>query len=336
MRRIGSYWLWIISIGFLIVFPLAFPSAFYINTAIDFLIASLFGVSLNLLVGYTGLLSLGHNAFLGIGSYAMGILLRQTSLGIPMTLVSLMALAAIFGLFMGYFCTRLTKFYFGFLSVALSQVIYFIVIRWTSVTGGYQGLIGGIPTPPIHLFGWSIDIGTRLHLYYFAVFLVCGSFMLCKAIVNSPFGWVLRSIRENPLRAQFVGINARRYQIGVFVISGVFGALAGGLTALNVSGAYPEHADFLKGIDPVFAILIGGMNNFFGPVVGAGVMTFLNIFLSTHTRYLQFFLGVALILIVMLFRVGLLDFLVHRIGIVKGVGNRMRGLICNTGRNEST
>ncbi len=229
MKRIGSYWLWIVAVCFLVLFPLCFHSLFYINNMIDILIGALFGVSLNLLIGYTGLLSLGQNAFFGLGSYTMGVLLRQTSLGIPLTLLSLMFLGAVYAVFMGYFCTKLTKFYFAFLTLAFSQIIYIIIIKWTSLTGGQQGLIGGIPVPLIHLLpGLSVDIGPRLHFYYFTVVLVVGSFILCKAVVNSPFGWVLRSIRENATRAQFVGVNIRRYQIGVFVISGIFTAVAGG------------------------------------------------------------------------------------------------------------
>ena len=336
MKRIGSYWLWILSIGFLILFPLFFPSLSYLNNVIDILIGGLFGVSLNLLIGYTGLLSLGQNAFFGLGSYAMGILLRQTSLGIPMTLVSLMFLAAVFAVFMGYFCTRLTNFYFAFLTLAFSQIIYIIIIKWTTVTGGPQGLIGGIPIPVINLFGWSVDIAPRLHFYYFTVLVVCGSFMLSKAIVNSPFGWVLRSIRENPVRAQFVGVNIRRYQIGIFVISGIFAALSGGLTALNISGAYPDHAEWIKGADPIMMILIGGMKNFFGPVVGAGVMVFLNNFLTSHTSYTSFFLGVIMILIIVFARMGIVDYLFYQTGVFRGVAGRIRRVVCQKLRKGAT
>jgi branched-chain amino acid transport system permease protein len=328
MKRIGSYWLWILAVCFLVLFPLCFHSLFYINNMIDILIGALFGVSLNLLIGYTGLLSLGQNAFFGLGSYTMGVLLRQTSLGIPLTLLSLMFLGAVYAVFMGYFCTRLTRFYFAFLTLAFSQIVYIIIIKWTSLTGGQQGLIGGIPVPLIHLLpGLSVDIGPRLHFYYFTVVLVVGSFILCKAVVNSPFGWVLRSIRENATRAQFVGINIRRYQIGIFVISGIFTAVAGGLTALNISGAYPDHAEWIKGADPIFMILIGGMKNFFGPVVGAAVMVFLNTFLTSHTRYASFFLGAVMIFIVSSARMGLLDYLFYQKGVFKGASAKIRAMM---------
>jgi branched-chain amino acid transport system permease protein len=321
VKRISSYGVWIVGIGFLVLFPLVFHSLFYINNMIDVLIGALFAVSLNLLIGYSGLLSLGHNAFFGLGSYAMGVLLRQASLGLPLTIVCLMAMAALYALFMGYFCMRLTKFYFGFLTIAFSQVIYIIIIKWTSVTGGLQGLIGGIPVPAINILGLSIDIAaTRLHFYYFVVFVVACSLILCKAVVNSPFGWVLRSIRENAVRAQYVGINIKRYQIAMFVISGMFAAISGGLTALNISGAYPDHAEWIKGADPIFMILIGGMNNFFGPVLGSGVMVFLNTFLTSHTRYASFFLGLTLILIVSFARMGIIDYLAQ-----SGVVMRLKG-----------
>ena len=324
MKRIISYWPWIVSIGFLLVFPLFFPSQFFINNVTEILIGALFGVSLNLLVGYTGLLSLGHNAFLGIGSYTMGVLLREANFGIPATLLSLFLLSGLFALFMGYLSTRLTKFYFAFLTLALSQIIYIIIVRWVPVTGGHQGLIGGIPKPPIQLLAWSIDIGSRLHFYYFTVVLVCASFVLLKAVVDSPFGWVLRCIRENTLRAQFIGINTRRYTVAIFVISGMFGALAGGLTALNINGCYPDHAEWIRGADPIFMILIGGMNNFFGPLLGAGVMVFLSTFLTTYTRYSPFFLGVILVLLVTVVRMGIIDFLVLKKGIWRKAVNQWK------------
>jgi len=329
MRRIGSYSLWIVWIGCLLLFPLVFPSLFYINNMIEILINALFGVSLNLLIGYTGLLSLGHNAFFGLGSYTMGILLRETSLGIPITVFSLFLLSGVYALFMGYLCTRLTRFYFAFLSLALSQIIYIIIVRWVSITGGHQGLIGGIPKPPIHLIGWAIDIGPRLNFYYFTVFLVCGSFILLKAVVDSPFGWVLRCIRESAVRAQFIGINVRRYQVAIFIISGMFGALSGALAALNINGSYPEHAEWLRGADPIFMILIGGMKNFFGPVVGAAAMVFLNTLLTSYTRYSAFFLGVILIVLVSFARMGIVDLLVLKKGIWKEALNwhKMRSFL---------
>lgn len=152
MKRIGSYWPWMAFIGFLLLLPLAFPIPFVINNTVEILIGALFGVSLNLLIGYTGLLSLGHNAFLGLGSYTAAILLREASFGIPATLLGLFLASGLFALFMGYLCTRLTKFYFAFLTLALSQIIYIIIVRWTSVTGGFQGLKGGIPMPAYPVF----------------------------------------------------------------------------------------------------------------------------------------------------------------------------------------
>lgn len=299
-------------IGFLSLFPLVFPSMSYINNTIEILIMALFGMSLHLLIGYAGLLSLGHCAFFAVGSYTTGLLLRETSLSVPFALFTGMVLAGPVGLIMGYFCTRLTGFYFAFLTLAFSQIIYVIVVRWVNLTGGDQGLIGGIPKPPMHFFGWFIDISSRLNFYYFTALLVCGSLILCKIIIDSPFGWVLRCIRENPSRARFIGFNVRRYQVSIFIIAGIFGALAGGLTALNINGAYPEHAYWIRGADPIFMILIGGMKSFAGPIVGAAVLVFLNIFITPHTRYFAFFLGAVLIFFIVFARMGIVDFFVFK------------------------
>lgn len=308
--RTRSNLCWIAFIGFLLLFPVVFSSQAYLNNIIEILILALFGVSLNLLVGYTGLLSLGHCAFFAIGSYSAGILLQRTSLSVPSVFFSGMVLSGIAALVMGYFCTRLTRFYFSFLTLAFSQIIYVIVMKWVSVTGGGQGLIGGIPKPAFHILGWVVDVAPRLNFYYFTVLVTCGSFILCKVIIDSPFGWILRCVRENSLRAQFIGINIRRYQLIIFVVAGIFGALAGGLTALNISGCYPDHAYWMKGADPIFVILIGGMNSFVGPIVGSAVFIFLSTWITPHTRFLGLFLGAILVFISVFARMGIVDFLI--------------------------
>jgi len=121
------------------------------------------------------------------------------------------------------------------------------------------------------------------------VFLVCGSFILLKVVVDSPFGWVFemysRKRRESPIHR----VNVRAYQIAIFMISGMFGALSGGLAALNINGSYPEHAEWMRGARPHLYDLNRGMNSFFGPVVGAAVLVFLYTFLNFYTRYSAFF-----------------------------------------------
>lgn len=273
------------------------------------LINALFGVSLNLLVGYSGLLSLGHCAFFAVGSYTTGILLREASISIPVALMCGSVLAALVALAMGYLCTRLTKFYFAFLTLALSQIVYIVVVRWVSLTGGDQGLIGGIPHPGIRLLGLTVDVSSRLNFYYFTAITVCLSFILCKVIVDSPFGWVLRCIRENQLRTRFIGVNVRKYELGVFTIAGIFGALSGGLAALNINGCYAEHAHWLKGAEPIFMILIGGMKTFAGPIVGAAVLVFLNTIIGAYTRFSALILGAVLIFLVAFARMGIVDFI---------------------------
>jgi branched-chain amino acid transport system permease protein len=310
LKSVRQHLWWIILAGFLLLFPLVYSSPSYLNNATEILINALFAVSLNLLVGYTGLLSLGHCAFFAVGSYTTGLLLREASTSIPLALLGGGLLAAMVAVAMGYLCTRLTKFYFAFLTLALSQIVYVVIVKWVSLTGGDQGLIGGIPHPAIHFLGLTLDISSRLNFYYFTVLLVCGSFILCKVIVDSPFGWLLRCIRENQLRTGFIGVNVRRYQLGIFTIAGIFGAISGGLAALNINGCYAEHAYWLKGADPVFMILIGGIKTFVGPIVGAAVLVCLNSFIGAYTRYSALILGSILIFLVAFARMGIVDFLV--------------------------
>jgi len=239
----------------------------------EILIMAIFALSLNLLIGYTGLVSFGHAAFFAIGSYTVGIILQKYSISIFLALICGMALAGVAALIIGYFVTRLTAIYFSFLTLAFGQIIYTIIVKWESLTGGDQGLVGGIPRPPLDLFGWVIDMKSPVSLYYLIVVMFFISTIIIKIITDSPFGWIMRAIRENSERINFLGINVRKFQIIIFTISGVFTALAGGLVALHVSGAYSDHAYWSKSAEPIFMIMVGGMRVFAGPILGAFIVT---------------------------------------------------------------
>jgi len=192
------------------------------------------------------IISFGHAAFFAFRSYTVGIMLQKLSTTLPLAIPSAILCGMIFSgiaaLVIGYFCTRLTTIYFSFLTLAFSQIVYAIIIKWAAFTGGDQGLIGGIPKPPIPFFALSIDMTSPFNLYFLNVLLTILSFSLLKLITASPCGWILRSIQNNPERINFLGINVKRYQIIAFIISGIFSGLAGGLMALHLSGSYPDHA----------------------------------------------------------------------------------------------
>lgn len=267
----------------------------------------LLALSLNLLVGYTGLVSFGHAAFFAAGAYPFGLLLQWGWVSLPMAFVIAVLFAALLALVIGAICVRLTEIYFAFLTLAFQMLLYSAIISWVTVTGGDQGLMGGIPRPPF----LGIDLADRMQLYYFTivVFAVCVAIM--RQIVISPFGYALRMIRDNPARAAFLGINVVRTKLICFVIAGAMAGVAGILLALFVSGAYPTFGYWTTSGEAIFMIMLGGSQVFLGPLVGSVLLTLLNDLATKYTSHYGLVLGIVILVFVLGLRKGLLDYLLE-------------------------
>ena len=192
----------------------AFGSRFYTFLANDVIIWALFATSLNLLVGYTGLVSFGHAAYFGVGAYATGILMKKLALPFLLALAGGRDLGAACALVFGFFCVRLTRIYFAMLTLAFAQIVWAICFKWNELTGGEQGM----PEIPYPDFGWLERVGasvpllswrTAEYFYFLTVVLVAASLWALHRIVHSPFGRMLTTIRENAERAEFIGVNVR-------------------------------------------------------------------------------------------------------------------------------
>ena len=269
--------------------------------ATQILIYALFALSLNLLLGVTGLVSFGHVAYFGIGSYFCAILMK--TLGVPFCIAFPASGlgAGLFALFFGYFCVRLTKIYFAMLTLAFSQIIWAICFKWNDVTGGDQG----IPDVPFPDLGWMSNLPGFSHFrigeeFYFLTLVLV---MLCVAALRrleqSPFGRVLTTIRENPERAAFVGVNVRLYELAAFTVAGVFAGFSGALFGIFNRGVFADYVFWSKSADVMIMTILGGMNHFWGPMIGAAVLTILNQQITAYTEYWPFVLGT--ILVVLLF-----------------------------------
>ena len=300
-----------ILIGVMILFPFFYYSDFLINYITQILIMALFAVSLNLLVGYTGMISFGHAAYYGVGAYSVGILLQKYSTSLLGSLFIAVSFAALAAVIIGFFCIRLGEIYFAMLTMAFAQIVYTIVVKWTPMTGGDQGLIGGIPKPPLSFLGLSFDIGTPLNFYFFTVVLVIGSFILCKFIVDSPFGAILKTIRDNSLRAYFIGIPVKIYQLIIFVIAGTLAGLSGALMALFISGAYPDFTYWTKSAEPIFMILVGGMGSLLGPILGAAIFNLLTAYITMYTHLYELIMGSVLVIFILSLKKGIVDHLLE-------------------------
>lgn len=289
-----------------------FPSNFYYTLSINILIMAIYAMSLNLLVGYSGMISFGHAGFFGIGAYTMGILLQKTQTPFLGALLLSVVFATIAAILIGFFCVRLGTMFFAMLTLAFGQLIYTVIIRWDSLTGGDQGLIGGLPRRAVEIFGWNFNLTIPSNFYILTYILAVIAVGICKIVVESPLGSVLRAIRDNPGRASFVGIDVRGHRLVVFAISGGLAGLAGALMSIFVSGAYPDFAYFAKSTEPILMILLGGIYNFFGPMLGALIFVLLDLWIGRMTGYWMLVLGAFLALICVFIRGGILDYLARR------------------------
>jgi branched-chain amino acid transport system permease protein len=264
-------------------------------------IDALFAVSLNLLLGTTGLVSFGHVAYFGVGAYVCGILMKTYGLSFAIAFPAAGLGTAFFALVTGFFCVRLIKLYFAMLTLAFSQIIWAIAYKWNDMTGGDQGL-PDIPFPNLDWMSAIPGLGslkTSDQFYILSVSLIAVSLAVLHRVVRSPFGRVLTTIRDNPERAAFIGVNVRAYQLAAFVVAGTFAGFAGALYGIFSRGVFADYVFWSKSAEVMIMTLLGGMDYFWGPPVGALALVWLNQEITDYTEYWPFVLGV--ILLVLLF-----------------------------------
>jgi branched-chain amino acid transport system permease protein len=271
-------------------------------------IYALFAMSLNLLLGTTGLVSFGHAAYFGIGSYTCGIFMK--TLGVPFWLAFPAAglMAGGFAAVFGFFCVRLTKIYFAMLTLAFAQIVWAVCFKWNDVTGGDQGL-SDVPFPDLDWLAAlpgldHLRIGERF--YILALVLIALCIAALRRLTLSPFGRVLTTIRENPERAAFIGVNVRAYELAAFTIAGGFAGLSGALFGIFNRGVFADYVFWSKSADVMIMTILGGMHHFWGPAVGALVLTLLNQQITAYTEYWPFVLGAILVVLLFAFPGGIL------------------------------
>jgi branched-chain amino acid transport system permease protein len=286
----------------LLVSIVALPFIVRPAIAAEIWIFAIFGLGLNLLLGYTGLLSFGQSTFFGSAAYVAGYLLKNFAIGVFAALGVGVAVGALSALLVGYLCVQRSGLYFIMLTFALNQLFYFIAYQWTTVTGGEDGM-PGIPRPEF----LGLDFKNPINYYVFvsAIFLV--SFFLMKRIVESPLGKILVAIRENETRAEAVGYNVPRFKLLAFVIGGAFSGAAGVLYAMLFGIVPLEAISFVTSGNVVFATLIGGSGSLYGPIIGSFVFIWLSESMSVVWARWPLLLGLAFVIVVMFFRGGVVE-----------------------------
>ena len=296
---------------FLIIFYHIFPHPGIHDIIQKVFILGLFAMSLNILIGYLGLIAFGHAAFFAAGAYTLGLFLQSnivTNLGgfsIPMAMILAIIVSSALATFIGIICIRLKDIYFSFLTLAFQMLIYSIILALVDITGGDQGLMGGFPKPPF----LGIDLGKPFDFYAFTIFISLITIVMLRQLIESPFGYGLRMIRDNSERPAALGFNNQKHKLIAFIIAGSIAGLAGSLQALLDVGAYPEWAFWAKSAEPLFMILLGGMHSFLGPLMGALIFEVLNDFVTANTRYYGLVLGLVILCFVLGLRKGLLDWI---------------------------
>jgi branched-chain amino acid transport system permease protein len=271
--------------------PLAMPN-YAMTLLTEALILGLFAMSLDLMVGYTRLLSFGHAAAYGLGAYTAGNLLLHTE--IPMVFAVLLAglFSGIVAIGVAWVCTLASGVSFSMLTLAFAQLLYAVAFKWTSVTGASDGL-AGIPRSP-GPFGITW-FATRPGFYYFVLACLIGAFIFCRSLVQSPFGSVLRGIRENEAKTRSLGYDTRLYKIAVVAIAFALGGLAGALYAPFAGFTNTELLFWLLSGQVLIMVIVGGAGTLVGPIIGAAFFMLVSNLLSSWTDSWALFFGLIFI-----------------------------------------
>jgi len=301
--RVGSFVACVLVLALLLVLPQTMRP-YYVGLVTKMLIFALFAMSLDLLLGYAGLASLGHAAFFGVAAYTIALLLLRAGIGGWIALPAALAASTVTGALIAALALRARGSYFLMITFALAQVVWSVAFGWRSFTGGDDGL-PGIARPN---FGWSLD--STVSFYYFVLAVVGLATLLLAAIVKSPFGRALRGIRESESRMQALGYDVWRYQFVAFVLAAAFAGLAGALYAYFNRFVGTEYLHVIQSAEALIMVILGGAGTLIGPAIGAALIVFLEDYISSLTQHWLLVLGIIYVLVTVLAPRGLVGLVV--------------------------
>ena len=290
---------------FLLVIP-QFLGDYILYLVMRILIFCLLALSVNLLLGYTGLLSFGQAAFYAIGAYACAlILMGMDSPSLLAGLFGALAIVAVAALILGFFCLRHTDIYFAMITLCFGMMIYALAEKWISVTGGDDGLMG-IPRAPLEIpYLFSINMAPLGNYYYFVLVLSLIAIFVFYRIIHSPLGLSFQGIRDSESRVSFTGISVKNTRLVCYVIAGLYAGLAGALFAPMEQAVTPLVSHWMTSSEPIAAVVIGGMS-FAGPLIGSVIFFLLKDIIVRYTVYWLLPLGVLIVILVMALRGGVM------------------------------
>ncbi|HOE16709.1 MAG TPA: branched-chain amino acid ABC transporter permease [Syntrophorhabdaceae bacterium] len=298
----GRIW-WAAIIILMFLLPFILPR-FYLYLLSIILLTGLLATSLNLVLGYGGIFQFHHAVFYGAGAYGTALILTKTGLSPWVSFIVGPLVSAALGLIIGWICIRLSKLYFAMLQISLGSLVWIIVYRWYSFTGGDDG-IHGIPLPDI--------LSSSNNAYYFTLIVTLICLFAMYKIVKSPFGSTLQGMRDNPVRCEMIGINVKRQQLLALMIAGFFAGVAGSLFVVVDNTVFPDMLFWTLSLEICIMCLLGGWFTFLGPMLGAAIIIALRTFVSTYTTYWALVLGILMALVIFFLPNGVLGYIEEKI-----------------------
>jgi len=313
---IWKYKYGLILLAFFLVYPLITPSIYHLTLLIEVFIFTVFAISYNLMLGYTGIISLGHALFFGMGGYVGGLLMVEADYPFLLVIPIIVGIAIILSVIIGFLTLRVKAIFFAMVTMAIATFFWIVAQRWTDMTGGDDGMGGMIP-PDILL--------PRENYYYFTLIVMVVVYMFFIRFVNSPTGRVLQAIRENEERTSHLGYNVLNFKIIVIVIAGVLATLSGFFFTLSMRFVHPSYLDVDTTLDALLMTVIGGMGTITGPFVGAVVVRPLEHIMSTYTEHWLLIFGIIYVLIVLFLPKGLVPSLKEQSERLRLLGRKLLG-----------
>ena len=296
------------ALGFVLLVALGLlplvASDYALVLAIDMLVFALFAASLHLIMGPAGMVSFGHAAYFGLGSYGAALLLKAGGLPMEAALVLGPGLAVAAAAVYGWFCVRLSGVYLAMLTLAFAQITWSAIYQWDEVTGGSNGMIGIWPA------AW---LASRPAFYLMTLAFCAAAWLLMRRLIASPYGYALRACRDAPVRAEALGMDVARLQWGAFVIAGGLAGVAGALFAFSKGSISPESLAIGRSVDALVMVMLGGLHTVTGPLAGAVLFTGLQDTIARHTGYWRGLLGLVIIGLVILFPQGVMGYARERL-----------------------
>ncbi len=273
---------------------------YYLYLVSLILTTGLLATSLNLVLGFGGMYQFHHAVFYGIGAYTLALFVTRTGLPVWIGFVAAPIVSAFLGLVIGVICIRLSKLYFGMLQISLGSLVWAIVFRWYSFTGGDDG---------IHGIGLPDMISTGKGAYYLILAVSAAAMWIMHRIVESPFGRTFQAIRDNPARCEAIGIHVSKHQLIGEVLAAGFAGIAGVLFVVVEGSVFPELLFWTLSLEILIMCLLGGWFTFLGPMLGAAIIVFLRTVAGSYTEYWTMILGIVLMLLIFFLPEGVLGYL---------------------------